>query len=466
MKTYQTQFTVFRIVIDLIMIGAVFFVSAVLAHGWGSFTFTPNDIYVLVVIGLVWYGSARSQHLYDEFRSRNFSFEFVAILKTLTVHMIGIVFVLFLLQELVLTREFVLIYAGAALLVIGVEKYVLRYLIEKVRIRGKNLRNVVIVGAGYVGRKFRQSIKLNPQFGYSFTGYLDEKPRPNVNGEYLGHIDNLENVLMNNKVDDVIIALPTGSRNSIEQVIRVSENFPVNIRIVPDYIRFLSPKFRLTMFDNFPVISVKSYALEEMHWRFLKRVFDIVFTGALFVLIFWWLFPLIALGIKINSRGPVFFKQERWGKNNERIECYKFRTMYSTSKSIDESGKYKRTEKNDPRITKLGKFLRATNLDEIPQFINVLKGEMSVAGPRPHATPLNLESKDTIQYYMRRHLVKPGITGWAQVNGFRGGSKDPRHMQKRIEYDIWYIENWSLLLDIQIVFLTVINMVKGDPMAY
>jgi putative colanic acid biosynthesis UDP-glucose lipid carrier transferase len=158
--------------------------------------------------------------------------------------------------------------------------------------------------------------------------------------------------------------------------------------------------------------------------------------------------------------------QERWGRDNKKIKAYKFRSMRADSKTVDETGKYLQATQNDPRITKVGKFLRKTNLDELPQFWNVLKGEMSVVGPRSHPTPLNLESKDKVHLYMLRHLVKPGITGWAQVNGYRGETKDLSKMQKRIDYDIWYIENWSFFLDIQIIFMTVWNMVRGEENAY
>lgn len=466
MKTYQSQYNVFRIVIDLFLVGIVFLLSTAIAHREFSFPLNPTLVYNLIVFGLVWYIAARTTGLYEEFRSRDFSYEFVILLKTLTLHMIGVVFFLFILKELVLTREFVLIYGALALIFLGSEKYLVRQVLERIRAKGKNIRRVVIVGAGYVGKRFQQLIAKNPQYGYRFIGYLDEKPRTELNGEYLGHIDLLEDILNEKKVDDVVIALPSSSRNSIEQVIRTCENFPVHIRILPDYVRFLSPKFRMSMFDTFPVISVRNSPLEEVHWRFIKRVFDIVFTVSLCVTLFWWLWPIIALAIKLTSKGPVFFKQERWGEKNQRIVCYKFRSMVAHSTDVDETGKYRQAKKNDPRITPIGRFLRETNLDELPQFLNVLRGEMSVVGPRPHPTPLNLESKDSIQYYMRRHMVKPGVTGWAQVNGFRGETTDPRLMQKRIEYDIWYIENWSFLLDIQIIIMTVMRMVKGDPMAY
>jgi len=175
---------------------------------------------------------------------------------------------------------------------------------------------------------------------------------------------------------------------------------------------------------------------------------------------------LLALLIKISSPGPVFFKQERWGIKNERIVCYKFRSMIRESSDVDENGHYQQATRNDRRITRLGGFLRRSNLDELPQFFNVLQGDMSVIGPRPHPTPMNLEIKDSISNYQQRHLVKPGITGWAQVNGFRGETSDPDSLRKRVESDIWYIENWSIWLDIKIAWLSVWLMLKGDPRAY
>jgi putative colanic acid biosynthesis UDP-glucose lipid carrier transferase len=179
-----------------------------------------------------------------------------------------------------------------------------------------------------------------------------------------------------------------------------------------------------------------------------------------------WLLPIIAIAIKLDSKGKVFYKPERWGRNNNRIKLYKFRSMHENCSQNDINGKHRQATKNDPRITRVGKFLRRTNLDEFPQFINVFLGNMTIVGPRPHSTSLNLESKELIDKYMMRHLVKPGISGWAQVNGLRGETKETGEMQSRINFDIWYIENWSIWLDLQIIFLTIRNMIQGDPKAF
>ncbi|HKJ82155.1 MAG TPA: exopolysaccharide biosynthesis polyprenyl glycosylphosphotransferase, partial [Ignavibacteriaceae bacterium] len=296
----------------------------------------------------------------------------------------------------------------------------------------------------------------------------DDNKKTFLNGQYLGKINELDGYLKTLKVDDIIIALPNDESDRIKEVINVCEKHTTRIKILPDYFNFISSKYKISMFGHFPIISVREDRINELHWRLLKRGFDIFVSVLLFIFVFSWLWPLIGLVIKLTSPGPVFYKQVRWGRDNRHFTTYKFRSM-RTDKcgETDENGKFQQAIENDPRVTKIGKFLRKTNLDELPQFWNVLKGgEMSIVGPRPHPTPLNLESKDKVNLYMLRHLVKPGITGWAQVNGFRGETRELSQMQKRIDHDIWYIENWSFWLDLQIIGLTVWRMLRGDPNAY
>jgi len=211
---------------------------------------------------------------------------------------------------------------------------------------------------------------------------------------------------------------------------------------------------------------VLSYKAEIVNDSLIKRLFDFTVSAILFTCVFSWLFPIIAILIKLSSRGPVLFKQERTGLNDKKIICYKFRTMMVESPVVDINGKYIQATQNDPRVTLIGKFLRKTSLDELPQFWNVLKGDMSIIGPRPHPVALNIECNGTIDNYELRHLIKPGITGWAQVKGYRGGTKEQHLMQTRIDHDIWYIENWSLLLDIKVFFMTITNVILGDENAY
>ena len=215
-----------------------------------------------------------------------------------------------------------------------------------------------------------------------------------------------------------------------------------------------------TPYDNIPVLNVAAVPLDERNNQIIKRAFDIFFSSIVLLLIFSWLYIIIALMIKLTSRGPVFFKQQRAGKGNRPFNCLKFRTM------IVNTPEFKQATKNDPRVTRVGKFLRKTSLDELPQFINVLTGEMSIIGPRPHPLKLNEEFSPRIEKFMARHYIKPGITGLAQAKGFRGETKDDLSMKGRVKLDRFYIENWSFLLDLKIIVATIIALAKGDQQAY
>lgn len=466
MHFHRQLLHVVRVVSDVISLSISFLVSIYFISTTQSRPLVLSDYFLLFSLLVSWFFSSRMTGLYNEFRSRNFSFELIIVIKNVLIQVISIVVIIFLMKEITLSRSFVLIYALCLFCGLTVERFIIRRGLNLLRRRGRNLRQILIVGAGEVGKNFFEAVVSNPHFGYKVVGFLDDQSKSYLNGQYLGTIDELDHILSTSVVDDVIVALPTYATERLDWVIKTCDNYPTRVRIIPDYFRFMSEKFEISMFDRFPVISVRTIKLDELHWYVFKRAFDAIFSAILFALVFWWLWPLIALAIKISSPGPVFFKQERWGRGNKKIICYKFRSMRADSRDVDDCGKYRQATKDDPRVTKIGKFIRKTNLDELPQFWNVLKGQMSVVGPRPHPTPLNLESKEIIDNYLLRHLVKPGVTGWAQVNGYRGETKDPILMQKRVEHDIWYIENWTFWLDVQIVLLTVWQMIKIDTKGY
>jgi putative colanic acid biosynthesis UDP-glucose lipid carrier transferase len=466
MQIHRQSLYILRFSADVLCLYLAFLPAASFVYSQTDQTLDSGDYFLILSLILVWSFSARVTGLYDEFRSRNFSYELIVVIKNILIQFIAAVCILFLLRDIALSRTFVFLYSAIGLIAITIERFLLRRTLNWLRRHGRNLRQILIVGAGEVGRTFYETILLNPHFGYRLVGFLDDQMKPGLNGQYLGSIDSLDTVLSHNAVDDVIVALPNYAMERVGDVVRICANHTTRVKIIPDYFRFVSDKFEISVFGKFPVISVRKDRLDEPHWYILKRIFDGIFAFLLFVFILSWLIPIIALVVKLSSRGPVFFKQERWGRDNKKIKCYKFRSMVAESNDLDENGHYRQACPNDPRVTKIGKFLRKTNLDELPQFWNVLKGEMSVVGPRPHPIPLNLESKDVIQNYMQRHLVKPGITGWAQVNGFRGQTKDSDLMQKRVDHDIWYIENWSFWLDLQIIFLTVWQMLKWNTRGY
>jgi putative colanic acid biosynthesis UDP-glucose lipid carrier transferase len=451
----------------MFLIIIAFIISARIAQPGYDFLKETNGQFLILSLLVIWYVSTKSTRLYDEFRSRNISFELIAFFKNLIIILISTMVILFLLKEEDLSRGFVILFNFFILILLSIEKILFRIFLNSFRRKGRNLRNMLIIGAGSVGKSFYDLVLQNPHFGYRAIGFLDDQKKTYLNGQYLGKINELDKILSEKNVDNVIIALPNRASDKIEEILRTCEKYTTSVRIIPNYFKFISSKYNVTMFGRFPVISVRDDRINELHWRMLKRGFDFIFTLFVFIFIFTWAYPLIALLVKLSSPGPVLYSQERWGRNNKKFIAYKFRTMWTDKcGEIDEKGNFVQAEKDDPRITKIGRILRKTNLDELPQFWNVLKGEMSIVGPRPHPTPLNIESKDKIHRYMLRHLVKPGITGWAQVNGFRGSTKDISLMQKRIDHDLWYIENWSFGLDMQIIALTVWNMILGDKNAY
>jgi putative colanic acid biosynthesis UDP-glucose lipid carrier transferase len=235
----------------------------------------------------------------------------------------------------------------------------------------------------------------------------------------------------------------------------------IRFKIAPNLDLFFKKQMHIDFLKEIPVISLRNEPLEDLGNRIKKRIFDIVVSSLVLVFILSWLIPIISLLIWLDSKGPVFFVQPRSGKDNKVFPCLKFRTM-----KVNNHAHTTQATKGDARVTKIGAFLRRTSLDEFPQFLNVLQGNMSIVGPRPHMVKHTDEYSALVGQYMVRQFLKPGITGWAQVNGFRGETRTIGQMQKRVEHDIWYMENWSLILDFRIIVMTIVNMIKGEENVY
>ncbi|MDB5287249.1 MAG: hypothetical protein JWR05_2198 [Mucilaginibacter sp.] len=428
------------------------------------------NFWMLPILVIGWYFTSSSNHHPDNFDAKTFLVSLYKTANGIFIQFCLVVLFFFSAHQTFNTRRFLLIYIGLLCIFIPFEKIIYRKLMLFLHKKGVHKKNILIIGAGKIGIEFSNVIKKNIHLGYEVVGFLDDEDKSALKGKYLGKIENIDNYITDNmnNVDEVVIALPNTAHHKIKHIASMVSNHAVKLRIIPAYHDLINSQYNISVFNGFPMITVRNEPLDDIHLRTIKRIFDIIFSFFVLLLICSWLFPLIGLLIKLNSKGPVFFVQERWGRKNKKIKCYKFRSMYITSRDVDAtSGKYQQAKKNDSRITPIGAFLRKTSLDEFPQFVNVLIGNMSVVGPRPHPTPLNLESKKTIDKYLVRHLVKPGITGWAQVNGFRGETTtNSSLMLARINYDIWYIENWTLLLDIKIIFLTFWKTVAGDKNAF
>jgi len=320
---------------------------------------------------------------------------------------------------------------------------------------------IIIVGYNKTSIDFFKTLNEHVYYGYKCVGFIHESAINDSAIHWLGTIRDLEGALKKQPIDEVIIALPSEQNLEIRQCIDICDQLNVRVRLMPALQDLTTKTEEIDNLGLVSVINLNELPLDKWENKIFKTFFDILFSVLFFVLIGWWLFPIIAILIKLDSRGPIIYTQERWGVNNTPIICYKFRTMQLAKASEQ----FEQTSRNDPRVTRLGKFLRKFSIDELPQFWNVLKGEMSVVGPRPHPTPMNLESMKSVDNYLKRHMVKPGITGWAQINGCRGEVRTHEEMEQRVQFDLYYIHRWSFTLDLQIILQTIIKMLR-DQGAY
>lgn len=423
------------------------------------------EIFTILIFIIIWFFSSRITSLYDELKNFNIGSELFTLLQNISIQLITGVVILFALKDMLLSRFFLMLYLLFTFSILIFLRVVYRLIKKKLVKKGRLRKNILFIGKSDFGKNIFGSPERALAMGYNISGFISESPAANIPGS-LGTLENIGHVITRHEIDEVLITLSSEESKKLDRIVEILSGFPVRARVIPEYFKFISNKYQISFFNNIPVIDIRNDPLDELHWRIIKRGFDIIFSLMFIVLIYSWLGAFISIAVKITSRGPVYFKQERWGRKNKKFILYKFRSMVKESKDLDKEGKFVQATRDDSRITPLGKFLRRTSLDELPQFINVLKGDMSVVGPRPHAVPMNIESKDKIENYMLRHLVKPGITGWAQVNGYRGATQNKRRLEKRIEFDMFYIENWSVWFDIRIIFLTVWHGIKGDPNAY
>lgn len=320
------------------------------------------------------------------------------------------------------------------------------------RSKGRHVKRLLIVGAGRMGNELFNYVKADVGIGYTVVGFLDDNiDKVTVPKEMiLGGTGDLEEVLKKHRIEQVVLAIPLSETQIISNAIETAEFYGLRIGMIPDYYRVVERSFETTTLGNLPIVSIRDIALDKGFNKALKRAFDLVFSLAVLVLLSP-LFLIIAFLIKVGSPGPVFYTPIRVGKDGKEFRCWKFRSMLVDN---DPNHATKSTVEGDERITKIGAFLRKRSLDELPQFFNVLVGEMSVVGPRPHRTFLNEDMRKKVEGYMIRHYIKPGITGWAQVNGWRGPTETFEQKEQRTKHDLWYIDNWTFWLDLRIVLMT------------
>jgi putative colanic acid biosynthesis UDP-glucose lipid carrier transferase len=452
-----------RLIADLFLLNAAFIIAAILAQPYQVLLDRNYMFILLLILNIIWFFNASITGFYNELYLRSIAAQVINIAKSILVQIGVAVSFIFLAKEDLFTRNFIVFFSLLLFISISLRTILFKEILRKLREKGKSVRNILIIGAGDIGKDFKKTITNNPEFGYSFVGFLDDHL---VDAEIIGKVNDLKNVIAANNIEEVVIALQNESTQQLDEIIRVCNITAVKIHIIPDYFRFLSSRFQVSTIGNFPIITARDEPLEEVNRRFIKRTFDIIFSIIVIIMVLSWLYPIIAILLKLTSGGPVLFLQDRVGAKNQNFKCYKFRTMKAENKKSIE---FKPVILGDKRVTTFGRILRKTNIDELPQFFNVLIGDMSIVGPRPHAIPYQDMYGQVFEEIKLRHNVKPGITGWAQVNGLRGDVEDEELNRKRtiqrIKYDLWYIENWSMKLDIQIILMTVWQMIKGETNA-
>lgn len=460
-KYYSNKVKIILQLSDLFFLNLAFiFASYVTIR---NFSFLPKDqtFTFLVLINFVWIVLSNISDLYHIDRvikidKKIYKTAIIITAQCLIVSFIAKLSGIISYSTYQITIFYILIYYF-----IFIGKIIILKILKFLRKNGFNSRTIVILGGGKVGDEIRSNLLTDFSFGFKYLGIFDDNPNGCQHlSEVLGTLDDFKKYAPKNKVEEVFIALPDYAYAKVVDLIRFCDHNTIRVKIVPDFSRYIRAKIKLDFYGNVPIILLREEPLELTSNRFIKRGFDIFFSIIIIIFVLSWLIPLMGILIKIYSKGPVFFLQRRTGLNNKEFDIIKFRTM-----RVNQDANKMQARKGDPRITSIGRFLRKTNLDEFPQFINILLGNMSIIGPRPHMIEHTKFYSKIIDSYMVRHFAKPGLTGWAQVNGYRGDTTNPAQMEGRVKHDVYYIENWSFFLDIQIFFKTIYNMFKGEPNA-
>lgn len=447
---FQRFYNSIKLVTDLATLVFAFAAAWYTRFTWFPFEGLPplqETLETIALITVIFPLMFRGSNLYTTNRSRTHISEVFEVFKATVLATLVLVGVSYFIRERY-SRLTVVLFAGYAFVAVSSVRLAFRALFNELRRRGVNLKTILVVGAGSLGQRVVETIEQHRELGFTVTGLLTRRPEK-VGTEVLGVpviglFGDLEKVLDVKPVDQVILALPLEEQAQMRDLMEVLALRTIDVKVVPDLFSYVTLRGGLEEFGGLPIISLQGAPLEGWN-RIAKRAFDILVSSLAMFLLAPLMLALAAL-VKLTSRGPVFFAQERMGIDGQLFHMYKFRTMKVDAER--EGAKF--ATKEDPRRTLLGTFLRQTSLDEVPQFWNVLVGDMSLVGPRPER-PVFIEAfKKQIPRYHLRHMVKSGITGWAQINGLRGNTS----IKDRIDYDLYYIENWSLMFDLKILLRT------------
>jgi putative colanic acid biosynthesis UDP-glucose lipid carrier transferase len=385
--------------------------------------------------------------------------------RTLQVYvlwMIGNLFYLFFSREIQVSRFFILAFIAS----FAVGLFLNRFLYVGIRSYFKNrdylFNRVIILGYNETALKLASYFE-EEAINTNLLGFVEDEKNVTELSHYpiLAGLDNVMQIAKDLDVQEIFSTITPEQNEYIYTLMNQAEHECIRFKVVPNLSYFFSKPVIVDYIRDLPILSPRSEPLDDVGNRFKKRILDVAVSLLVVIFILSWMIPILGLLIILESRGPIFFSQKRTGKNNQTFNCLKFRSMKPNKDSDSQQA-----TKGDMRVTRIGKFIRKTSLDEFPQFINVLKGEMSLVGPRPHMVKHTNDYSKIVDQYMIRHFLKPGITGWAQINGFRGEITDPKQIKMRVANDLWYLENWNVWLDMRILFLTVYSVFRGDKNAY
>ena len=440
---------------DILVINISFLLSFYFVFGTLESFFKAHYFGLIFYYNIAWIATTYFLDVYKLYRVTGFLGIFLNLARFLLFYFILIIAFNGIVTALGYSRQQLFLSFGFIFSGITLWRVVVYVTLRVYRKSGYNYRKVVIAGFNDTAHDLHDFFDSHPEHGYKFLGIFDDDV---TNHPHLkGTLTNMEKFILENNVDEIYCIMSRLGGEQVSRIMNFSDNNFVRVKLVPGITEFPYKNFKLDLYDYLPVIAVRTIPLDEGVNKFIKRTFDVLFSFLICLLLLSWLIPILAFLIKLNSKGPVFFKQKRSGLNNREFWCWKLRSMY-----VNDEAHTKQATSGDERITRVGKFLRKYNLDELPQFFNVFIGNMSVVGPRPHMLKHTEEYSQIIEKYMLRHFIKPGITGQAQAVGLRGETQNPTMMRRRVKTDLYYIENWSFLLDIRIILLTILNIFRGN----
>ena len=449
-------------VLDFLTINAVFFFTEYFFRQQALITPNREYMYFLFFLNVVWLCVAVVKNIYHERYIVSFEQFSKVSIKAYIYFLSTVIIFLFFFRLILLSRIFITVVLSSVFIMLLINRLLYLLIHHYFRKRDWLVNKVVIIGYNPLSKKLVDYLS-EEGVNKEIIGFCEESENVHELSNYpiLSSVSQTLEVCKQHGVTEIYSTVAPEHNHSLYGLIQGADENCIRFKIVPDLGFFFKKQMHIDYLKEIPVISLRKEPLEDLGNRIKKRAFDVVVSFLVLVFILSWLVPLLAFLIKLESKGPVFFKQERSGKNNKPFNCYKFRSMKKNNLAH-----LQQATKNDSRVTRIGRILRRTSLDEFPQFLNVLRGDMSIVGPRPHMLQHTDQYSRIIGQYMVRQFLKPGITGWAQVSGYRGETREVGLMQKRVEHDLWYLENWSLYLDIKIMVLTALNAIRGEKNAF